>query len=149
MANYRKGPDYLVESNGCWIWQGATNNGGYGLITRNSKQKLAHIYFYEQKYGKVPKGKELDHICRNRNCVNPDHLEPVTRAINVRRGLLSKLSEEDVLLIRSLRNRISQRNLAKQFGVCHTTIGRIQRFEKWTELTDTMSSKLTEIRRED
>lgn len=79
-----------IAENGCWEWLGAHNDKGYGHFdvgSRNSrKTMITHIYSYETFVGPIPEGKELDHTCRNRGCVNPDHLEPVTHIENCRRG---------------------------------------------------------------
>lgn len=76
---------------GCWEWVGTKNSDGYGMfsfrkngrITSNGAYKLV----YEALVGIVPKGKQLDHLCRNRSCVNPSHLEPVTARENMIRGV--------------------------------------------------------------
>ena len=70
----------------CWLWQGCTTTRGYGLIAICGKSKLAHRLAYELFKGPIPEGLELDHLCRVRNCCNPDHLEAVTHEENVRRG---------------------------------------------------------------
>lgn len=75
------------HSSGCWIWTASLNNQGYAMFGVNGRMRTAHRYAYEVLVGAVPSGLELDHLCRNRACVNPDHLEPVTRTVNVRRGL--------------------------------------------------------------
>lgn len=77
---------------GCWLWT-ATTTGGYGRITvgsrtdRTKRGVYAHRLAYESLVGAVPDGLDLDHLCRVRCCVNPAHLEPVTRQENARRGI--------------------------------------------------------------
>jgi hypothetical protein len=72
--------------NGCWEWTGKINNYGYGICQFNKKEKPAHCVAYAWKYGPIPNGLVADHTCRNRRCVNPDHVEPVTNIVNVLRG---------------------------------------------------------------
>lgn len=71
---------------GCWLWEGATTKCGYGTTTVDYRTVYAHRWAYEALVGPIPEGMQLDHLCRVRNCVRPDHLEPVTLAENVRRG---------------------------------------------------------------
>lgn len=71
-----------VTDNGCWQWTGPVDQNGYGKFGRN----VAHRRAYEELVGPVPEGLELDHLCHNRGCINPAHLEPVTRAENIRRA---------------------------------------------------------------
>lgn len=63
----------------CWIWNGSVLDNGYGQIRAGQK---AHRFFYEHLVGPVPEGLVLDHLCRNKLCVNPDHLRPVTHQEN-------------------------------------------------------------------
>ncbi len=76
-----------VDAEGdCWIWTGATINGYGAFADGTGKRVLAHRYAYALLVGKIPDGLTLDHLCRNPPCLNPDHLEPVTLAENVRRA---------------------------------------------------------------
>ena len=72
--------------NDCWYWALAYDVKGYGRAWFSGRQHKAHRLVYELLIGKIPEGLELDHLCRNRLCVNPSHLEPVSHAENVRRG---------------------------------------------------------------
>lgn len=76
-------------NSGCWLWMGSVGSHGYGQIGKIPElaTTVVHKLLYEKKFGPVPKGLELDHLCRIRSCVNPDHLEPVTRRENLRRGI--------------------------------------------------------------
>jgi hypothetical protein len=81
----------LDTRSGCWVWQAASKGHGYGAIwvtsgTGVGQQMLAHRVGYELYIGPVPDGMQLDHRCRNRACVNPAHLEPVTCEQNLKRS---------------------------------------------------------------
>lgn len=72
----------------CWLWTGSDNGNGYGTFSWASGDvRKAHRVSYEFLKGKIPDGLTLDHICRNRRCVNPDHLDPVSHRENNLRGL--------------------------------------------------------------
>lgn len=71
----------------CWLWTGALNNRGYGQVRRRPHLFLAHRLAYEERYGAIPDGLVLDHLCRVTNCVNPEHLEAVTQRENMRRSV--------------------------------------------------------------
>ena len=74
-----------TRRNGCWLWTGYISNG-YGLIKWAGKVRSAHRTAYELLVGPISVGLEIDHLCRVKNCVNPDHLEPVTHRENCARG---------------------------------------------------------------
>ena len=71
---------------GCWNWIGSKERE-YGLFSCTGKIQRAHRVSYEYWNGKIPKELQIDHLCRNRSCVNPEHLEAVTARENCRRGL--------------------------------------------------------------
>jgi hypothetical protein len=74
----------------CWEWTSGKDAKGYGKFRAASKDNKvgAHDFAWENLVGPVPEGLELDHLCRNTACVNPDHLEPVTHSENMKRGAL-------------------------------------------------------------
>lgn len=81
---------------GCWVWTRCLTTSGYGHFYVGGVGvvpgvSMAHRVTYMAFVGEIPEGLELDHLCRNRSCVNPAHLEPVTHAENVRRGALTKV----------------------------------------------------------
>lgn len=79
--------DRIDASGDCWEWTGYLNTNGYGTVNIGNAPRLAHRVVWTVLVGPIPEGLELDHLCRVRHCVNPDHLEPVTNAENKRRGM--------------------------------------------------------------
>jgi hypothetical protein len=129
----KKAPEYTVDLvTGCWLWNGACEKGGYGRKQYKGNSRPAHKVYYEKAYGPVPPGMELDHLCRTRNCVNPAHLEPVSRAENVRRGNCTKLTKMKVLSIKcSLVIGDKVKDIAMRNGVAASTIKDILYERTW------------------
>lgn len=72
---------------GCWIWTANKSPEGYGQFWLGGRLVPAHRWSYESENGAIPKGLVLDHRCRERGCVRPEHLDAVTESINIRRGI--------------------------------------------------------------
>jgi hypothetical protein len=92
----KNGPvsDYRPDLGSCWTWTGATNSSGYGhlKVGVGRATTLAHRFAYGLLVGAIPEGLLIDHLCRNRRCVNPAHMELVTNRENIQRGF-SALAE--------------------------------------------------------
>lgn len=79
--------DRRITESGCWEFTGEVAWNGYGMLSEQGRRRVTHRIAYELWVGPIPEGLQLDHLCRNRACFNPDHLEPVTRQENIRRGV--------------------------------------------------------------
>jgi hypothetical protein len=94
----RMQPKTAIMPNGCWEWTGALDGSGYSMMWYEGRCRRAHVVMYELTKGKIPKGLQIDHTChkpadceggdgcRHRRCINPDHLEAVTKQENGKRG---------------------------------------------------------------
>lgn len=80
----------VAVAESCWLWLGGRTEKGYGTFWDGTRKTLAHRFAYELLVGPIPEGLTIDHVkargCVHRHCVNPAHLEPVTRGENVMRG---------------------------------------------------------------
>ncbi len=78
----------------CWNWTAWKNQKDYGRFWDGTRSVMAHRFLWEQMNGVIPEGFELDHLCRNPACVNPQHLEVVTRSENILRGRAPELNRQ-------------------------------------------------------
>lgn len=74
------------DDTACWLWCGEINRNGYGRVWIGGKRLMTHRVVYELLVGPIEDGLVLDHLCRNRRCCNPKHMEPVTVRENTLRG---------------------------------------------------------------
>lgn len=82
---------YMPEPmSGCWLWLGSKTQHGYGQIWLNGRIELAHRISYEMFCAEIPATLEIDHLCKNKSCVNPAHLEAVTHQVNTQRAYPNK-----------------------------------------------------------
>jgi hypothetical protein len=77
---------FVVAANGCWQWTASAHPKGYGQFRGLAGEQYAHRAAYKFRHGEIPFGCEVDHLCKNRGCVNPDHLEAVPHRENMRRS---------------------------------------------------------------
>ena len=130
----------------CWLWTASkVKNRGYGRFELNEKIVLTHRLSYLHHHGEIQRGLVVRHKCRNRHCVNPDHLELGTQKDNIqdclRDGTMilgekcpsSKLTEAQVLDIRSRTGQL-HREIAEEFGVTKENIGQIINRKSWKHL---------------
>lgn len=144
---------HFEPNSGCWLWVGADNGAGYGTMTSgHSTRAYAHRVSYELARGPIPDGMHLDHLCRIRCCVNPDHLEPVTNAENARRGLAGhhmknggakvgelhpghRITASEVIDLRiQYESGTPQHTLARIFGISQPTVSQIVRRKTWEHI---------------
>lgn len=121
----------IDHKTGCWIWLLSTRRG-YGQVSINGHIKGAHRVYFEAANGQIPKGMMLVHLCRNRRCVNPAHLEIVTNRENVRRGKSTKLTKEAAEEIKTSTLRVAV--LAQKFNVSIAAIVSVQRGCNWSDV---------------
>jgi HNH endonuclease len=130
---YKKGVHYLVEDRGyvtpCWIWRSTSQK-----YPRSRADARPYRDSYETFIGSIPEGMEIHHLCGQTHCVNPKHLEAVTRAEHNQRSKAILT----VAQVREIRERAAQgetlRSLAREFGVSHTTVIEINRRKAWRNI---------------
>jgi len=146
---------HYAEGNGCWLWKGATDKDGYGLVKRDGRMLRAHRVMYELERGPIPGGKLVMHSCDTPGCVRPDHLllgtpkentqdmiakgrRHLTTGSTAQRGTLNgraKLTEREV---KSIRRRYTagelQIHLAAEFGITQGAVHKIVAGLTWGHL---------------
>lgn len=130
----------------CWTWVACRNKDGYGIMQINNKSTLAHRTAWELCNGPIPARTCVLHKCDNRSCINPSHLflgsqqDNITDMMNKGRHVaskgehsgVSKLTEKDVLAIRSLKQqRITNESIAAKFGISQSTVYKIASRATW------------------
>lgn len=124
---------------GCWLWTGAANGNGYGAFRLDGRNVPVHRMAWELLRGPIAPGQVIDHLCRVKLCVNPLHLEPVPAAVNVRRGIRTKLTPEQVAqILRAKAAGMRLRDLASRYGISRphaSMIGRTRWRDASTEAT--------------
>lgn len=136
--------DKTSDASGCWLWTGVKNNSGYGNVRWNRKMRVTHVVAYLLTGHTVSQELDLrhsEHCVGKKHCCNPDHLIPGTRSENMldrhRDGTMTfaKVNSEQVLEIRRrLALGETHKDLAKEFGVCRSTISLINTGRTWKHL---------------
>lgn len=111
---------------GCWLWTGAKARNGYGKV----RATTAHRHLYTRLKGAVRDGYDLDHLCRVRSCVNPNHLQETTRSENALRGAKTRLTRAQVAAIRSSTVENTSQ-LARDMGLPISTVDAVRRGDTW------------------
>lgn len=134
---------HVKKTEKCWIWLGAKNSKGYGVVRLHRKRAncFSHRISYEMHKGIIPTGKLVLHTCDNPSCVNPEHLwlgTPLQNSSDMRskgrnkpgtQRYNAKLTEADIPKIRKSKN--TNVYLAKKFGVSNGIISEIKNFKRW------------------
>jgi len=126
------------SQDGCWLWLGKVNKAtGYGHKQFDGRTVLAHRWVFQLFNGWIPEDKVVNHLCSNRQCVNPKHLELTTTAGNCRHGMGSKLTAHEALEIKRLLPSMKwgdRKKIAQRFGVSEALISDIKYGRAWRDI---------------
>lgn len=129
---------YVVDTHGCWIWMAQLDRKGYPIAwnPEDATDRRAHRMIYEERVGPIPAGMQLDHLCRVRRCVNPEHMQPVTNAENQQRGAKAKVTADQVREMRALYadGLMTQEQLAANYGLHVETVRGILKRKSWANV---------------
>lgn len=129
---------YIPEpTTGCHLWISRLDRGNYGKFKLNGKDVAPHRFAYEAFRGPIPPGLQLDHKCRVRCCVNPDHLEPVTQEENTRRAGLTRLYREQARAI--YLDPRAQAAIARDYGLSPNRVFAIKHRLGWAAATEDLA----------
>lgn len=118
----------------CIFWNKAKSGNGYGAKRVGDRTVGIHRLAYEQIRGEIPEGMVLDHLCRNRNCINIAHLEAVTIKENSRRGKVAKIKENIVAYVRKMYDTgmYTQKHIGDLFFIGQPEVSRIINYKRWS-----------------
>lgn len=124
-------PEHFKDHGPCWVWGGRIHRDGYGQVKYKGRSFYVHklLYILLVRKAPVPEGYEVDHRCHRRACCNPEHLEMVTKAVNLDRRQ-NTMGREAAEAIRASDR--SNTELAAEYGVSAEQIRRIKKGERWT-----------------
>ena len=117
----------------CWIATGYIHSNGYSKIQLRGRPVLAHRAMYEQEVGPIPAGLTIDHLCRQRDCMRPTHLEAVSYAVNQQRGSNAKITPEIVREIRQSPER--NRDIATRLNLAPGHVSLVRSGRRWKNVT--------------
>lgn len=128
--------DYFLvnKETNCWEWKGRKKEG-YAQFYTNGERLSAHRIMYEKYREKIPAKMTIDHLCKNKKCVNPSHLEAVSLIENIRRGSNTKINMNIAIKIKELYSsgNFKQKELASLYGIGQYEISRIVNERRWNK----------------